>query len=89
MTSVASIAAIARMLEMPMRAAAPPTPMSFVSHIERGLKPQLAGKIAKAIAPHRARFVYSFVPKATLERRLKDSFHFYAELARGAPLERE
>jgi len=24
-----------------------------------------------------------------LERRLKDSFHFYAELAHGAPLERE
>jgi hypothetical protein len=25
----------------------------------------------------------------TLERRVKDSFHFYAELAHGAPLERE
>ena len=26
---------------------------------------------------------------ATLERRLKDSFHFYAELAHGGALERE
>jgi hypothetical protein len=26
---------------------------------------------------------------ATLERRVKDSYRFYAELAHGAPLERE
>jgi beta-glucosidase len=35
------------------------------------------------------RFGLVHVDFATLERRLKDSFHFYAELARGAPLERE
>jgi beta-glucosidase len=35
------------------------------------------------------RFGLVHVDFATLERRLKDSFHFYAELAHGAPLERE
>ncbi|MBO0736655.1 MAG: beta-glucosidase [Alphaproteobacteria bacterium] len=35
------------------------------------------------------RFGLVHVDFATLERRLKDSFHFYGELARGAPLERE
>ena len=35
------------------------------------------------------RFGLVHVDFATLERRLKDSFHFYAELANGAPLERE
>jgi len=35
------------------------------------------------------RFGLVHVDFASLERRLKDSFHFYAELAHGAPLERE
>src|SRR5271166_653659 len=35
------------------------------------------------------RFGLVHVDFATLERRLKDSFHFYSELAHGAPLERE
>ena len=35
------------------------------------------------------RFGLVHVDFATLERRLKDSFHFYAELAHGAALERE
>jgi beta-glucosidase len=35
------------------------------------------------------RFGLVHVDFATLERRLKDSFHFYAELANGSPLERE
>ena len=35
------------------------------------------------------RFGLVHVDFGTLERRLKDSYHFYAELAYGAPLERE
>jgi beta-glucosidase len=35
------------------------------------------------------RFGLVHVDFATLERRVKDSYRFYAELARGAPLERE
>jgi beta-glucosidase len=35
------------------------------------------------------RFGLAHVDFATFERRPKDSFHFYAELANGAPLERE
>ena len=35
------------------------------------------------------RFGLVHVDFATLERRLKDSFHFYAELSQGTPLERE
>ena len=35
------------------------------------------------------RFGLVYVDFATLERRPKDSFHFYAELAHGGPLDRE
>jgi beta-glucosidase len=38
---------------------------------------------------HSKRFGLVHVDYGTLERRAKDSFHFYAALARGAALERE
>ncbi len=38
---------------------------------------------------YRRRFGLVHVDFDTLERRVKDSFHFYAELAHGGPLERE
>ena len=41
MTSVASTAAIAQMLDIPVRRAKPLTPMELVTSIETGLKPQV------------------------------------------------
>jgi putative toxin-antitoxin system antitoxin component (TIGR02293 family) len=88
MMSVASTAAIAQMLDIPLRRARPLTPMELVTSIETGLKPQIVAKIAKTIAPDSATFSYLFVSKATLARRLSQKKRLTADesarLARAA-----
>jgi|SRR5579862_4710946 len=53
------------------RAAQPLTQLELVDYIEHGFNPGIVNKVAKAIAPETIGFAFHFVPKATLDRRIK------------------